>query len=121
MTEKRFQYNVNKNTIEYDGKFVAYLNSVDGCRIANHWNALYKENEQLRHDATILIQSNQDYRRENEQLKHRLAISEKANFVTALAEENKQLKRRNKKLEKHLRKFYSDEEWKLREALGDFE
>ena len=32
-------------------------------------NQLIKENEQLRHDATILIQSNQDYRRENEQLK----------------------------------------------------
>jgi regulator of replication initiation timing len=89
---------VNKNCIEYDGKFVAYLNSVDGCRIANYWNTLYKENEQLRHDATILIQSNQDYRRENEQLQ-----------------------RRNKKLEKHLRKFYSYEEWKLKEALGDFE
>ena len=32
---------------------------------------LAKENEQLRHDATILIQSNQDYRKENEQLKQR--------------------------------------------------
>lgn len=100
MTKKRFQYNVNKNCIEYDGKFVAYLNSVDGFRIANYWNTLYKENEEL---------------------KHRLAISEKANFITALAEENKQFKRRNKKLEKHLRKFYCDEEWKLKELLGDFE
>ena len=33
---------------------------------------LAKENEQLRHDATILIQSNQDYRKENEQLKKQL-------------------------------------------------
>ena len=74
---KRFSYNVNKNCIEYDGKFVAYLNSIDGCRIANYWNGLYKENEQLRHDATILIQSNQDYRRENEQLKHHLNRTEK--------------------------------------------
>lgn len=32
-------------------------------------NELHEENEQLRHDATILIQSNQDYRKENEQLK----------------------------------------------------
>ena len=62
-----------------------------------------------------------ELKQENEELKHRLAISEKANFVTALEEENKQLKRRNKKLEKHLRKFYCDEEWKLRELLGDFE
>ena len=30
---------------------------------------LLNENEQLRHDATILVQSNQDYRKENEQLK----------------------------------------------------
>ena len=33
-----------------------------------------------------------NYIEENEQLKHRLAISEKANFVTALEEENEQLR-----------------------------
>ena len=38
---------------------------------------LEKENEQLRHDATILIQSNQDYRKENEQLKKQLIDCEK--------------------------------------------
>jgi predicted RNase H-like nuclease (RuvC/YqgF family) len=32
-------------------------------------NELHETNEQLQHDATILIQSNQDYRKENEQLK----------------------------------------------------
>ena len=48
MTEKRFQYNVNKNTIEQDGKFVAYMNSVDGVRIANKLNVFKKENEQLK-------------------------------------------------------------------------
>ena len=48
MTEKRFQYNVNKNTIEQDGKFVVYMNSVDGVRIANKLNVLQNENEQLR-------------------------------------------------------------------------
>ena len=31
---------------------------------------LEKENEQLKHDATVLIQANQDYRKENEQLKN---------------------------------------------------
>ena len=55
MTEKRFTYNVNKNCIEYDGKFVAYLNSRDGCRIANYWNGLYKENEQLKKDRFICL------------------------------------------------------------------
>lgn len=32
-------------------------------------NELHEENKQLRHDATILIQSNQDYRKENERLR----------------------------------------------------
>ena len=36
---------------------------------ANRVGKLEKENEQLQHDATILILSNQDYRKENEQLK----------------------------------------------------
>lgn len=35
-------------------------------------NELKEENEQLKHDATILIQANQDYRKENEQLKSKL-------------------------------------------------
>ena len=48
MTEKRFQYNVNKNTIEENGKFVAYMNCVDGGRIAKKLNILQKENEQLK-------------------------------------------------------------------------
>ena len=38
---------------------------------------LLNENEQLQHDATILIQSNQDYRKENEQLKQQLIDCEK--------------------------------------------
>ena len=38
---------------------------------ANRVGKLEKENGQLRHDATILILSNQDYRKENEQLKQR--------------------------------------------------
>ena len=40
-------------------------------------NELHEENEQLRHDATILIQSNQDYRKENEELKQQLRHCEK--------------------------------------------
>ena len=42
-------------------------------------------------------------------------------LLNALNDEKEQLKRKNKKLEKHLRRFYSEEEWKLKEALGDFE
>lgn len=54
MTEnKRFQYNVNKNCIEYDDNFVAYVNSVDGFRIANKLNCLEKENEQLKKELKV--------------------------------------------------------------------
>lgn len=35
-------------------------------------NQLHEENEQLKHDATVLICSNQEYRKENEQLKSQL-------------------------------------------------
>lgn len=37
--------------------------------IADKLNKLEKENEQLKHDATVFIQANKDYRKENEQLK----------------------------------------------------
>lgn len=54
MIEKRFQYNVHKNTIEENGKFVAYVNSVDGVRIAKKLNVLQKENEQLKSEINML-------------------------------------------------------------------
>ena len=41
----------------------------DLCLLLNQMN---EENEQLKHDASILVQSNSDYRNENEQLKTRL-------------------------------------------------
>ena len=56
MTEKRFQYNVNKNTIEQNGKFVAYMNSVDGVRIANKLNVFQMENEQLKKENLDLLE-----------------------------------------------------------------
>ena len=73
MTEnKRFQYNVNKNCIEYDDNFVAYVNSIDGFRIANKLNCLEKENEQLKsreHDIALELNALVD---ENEQLKNKI-------------------------------------------------
>ena len=106
MTEKkRFQYNVNKNTIEYDGKFVAYVMNVDGYRIANKMNILLKENEQLKQTNQELndeLQKTMGYlalksgiEKENEQLKKRLI---------KLKEENAELKDENEKL-------WCDEEW----------
>jgi hypothetical protein len=38
-------------------------------KIVELLNELHEENKQLRHDATILIQANQDYRKENERLR----------------------------------------------------
>ena len=46
----KYQYNVNKNTIECDGYFVAYVNSLDGFRIANKLTVLAEENEQLKNE-----------------------------------------------------------------------
>ena len=47
MTKKRFQYNVNKNSIECDGKHFAYCNG-EQSKIAKKLNVLQKENEQLK-------------------------------------------------------------------------
>ena len=47
MTEKRFQYNVNKNSIEYDGKHFAYCNG-EQSKIAKKLNVLQKESEKLK-------------------------------------------------------------------------
>jgi len=40
--------------------------------LATKCSYLKKENEQLKHDATVLIYSNQEYRKENEQLKEEI-------------------------------------------------
>ena len=76
MTEKRFTYNVNKHTIECDGKFVAYVNSVDGIRIANKLSVLSHENEQLQSEVSKLtdllaseIEKNAKLLQENNSLK----------------------------------------------------
>ena len=74
MTAKRFTYDSKTVSILKDGEFWLDGNVDTACNhseICNELNALNDENEQLRHDATILIQSNQDYRKENEQLKQR--------------------------------------------------
>ena len=70
MTEKRFTRVITGS----DGSF-HYWDKVTDERITStleledKLNELNEENEQLKHDATVLIQANQDYRRENVQLK----------------------------------------------------
>lgn len=116
MTEKRFQYNVNKNTIKQDGKFVAYVNSVDGVRIANKLNVLQKENEQLKSE-------NEDMRRLINNISHQRdefhrGARENANRVGKLKKENEQLKSRIKELEKEINSLsYGEADWLIEEEL----
>lgn len=49
----------------YDGVDLTFK----GDSLETFLNELVEENEQLRHDATVLIQANTDYRKENAQLK----------------------------------------------------
>lgn len=60
-----------------------------------HWNTIDEDRDVWRYKCKRLEE-------ENEQLKHRLAISEKANFVTALEKENEQLKTQLKDCEKRV-------------------
>jgi len=110
MTEKRFQYNVNKNTIEENGEFVAYVNSVDGFRIANKLTTLAKENEQLKQSykefedecqstfnamsrkQNDLYRKNFKLKEENEQLKSSDTITDLETEIMKLKQENEQLK-----------------------------
>ena len=71
MTEKRFQYNVNKNSIEYDEKHFAYCNGGQS-KIAKKLNVLQKENEELKQKVDFYKYFQKDAReleKENEQLK----------------------------------------------------
>lgn len=65
---KRFTNTDNGFIVDYKSK-QKVLNLYD---VVDVLNELHEEKEQLQHDATILIQSNQDYRKENEQLKQEI-------------------------------------------------
>ena len=104
MTEKRFTYLDYKDTVRDNETGKEYHTWYED-NLLDLLNGLVEENEQLRHDATILIQSNQDYRKENEQLKFQLqntcyqkdefhrGARENANRVGKLEKENEQLKK----------------------------
>ena len=96
MTEnKRFQYNVNKNSIEYDGKHFAYCNGEQN-KIANKLDELAEENKDNKAMIEFLnIENNQIMN----ELKTRTQIQHQ------LEEENEQLKKENYELHKRLRDF----------------
>ena len=93
--DEKFYYNVNKNTIEYgDEKFIAYVNCVDGFRIANKLNTFLLENIELKEtnqelfdelqnktswlslrggELAILKKENEELRKENEDCKMMIA------------------------------------------------
>ena len=48
MAKKDFVYNINKNVIEKNERFFAYLDIIDAQRIVKELNILYKENQQLK-------------------------------------------------------------------------
>ena len=65
MTEKRFMIDDAGTLIDMQTRNT-YDYVSDVCGLLNE---LTEEKEQLKHDATVLICSNQEYRKENEQLK----------------------------------------------------
>ena len=89
MTEKRFTHKKWYNERQlFDGDesfaIVDVYNQAD--KICDKFNELAEENQRLKNDCSILVQSNQEYRKENEQLK----------------EENKELKKHIQELENRL-------------------
>jgi superfamily II RNA helicase len=83
MTEKRFQYNVNKNSIEYNEKHFAYCNW-EQSKIAKKLNELDEKwikelnlRETLQLDLQRVEEENKALKSENEQLKQLIKKLEK--------------------------------------------
>ena len=74
-------YEIDNNPsddLDESNLFYVYSTSEENVKqIVNKLNELVDENEQLRHDATVLILSNQEYRKENDELKqYKQAVSD---------------------------------------------
>ena len=92
MTEKkRFTWNSKEVVIDDNvtGNQLEVMDITEIDILIDLLNELHEENKQLQHDATILIQSNQDYRKENEQLKNENAKMKKE--LSLLAEFNQKV------------------------------
>ena len=69
MSEKRFKSTLDEDTMS----IMPYLVSDNGKKmtyeqVVDLLNELNEENQRLKNDCSILVQSNQEYRKENEQL-----------------------------------------------------
>ena len=73
MTEKQFQYNVNKNSIEYNEKHFAYCNGEQN-KITDKLNELNDENEVFKNSDNIaeLETEIMKLKEENKELKQQL-------------------------------------------------
>ena len=71
MNDKRFEMSDQSTVYRY-----SIIDNENGVLKVNECvillNKLNDENEQLRKDCTILVQSNQEYRKENEQLRQQV-------------------------------------------------
>ena len=73
--------------------FVENINSISDSErnwndVLDKLNEVAEENEQLKKDCTVLICHNQEYRKENEQLKHKLkSLNDNFNHLKRLFDE----------------------------------
>ena len=99
------------NLFYEDNKRLGYSeDEKDGSIVSNNHKEVVNRLSELKELNIELKRENKTFRKENGHLKHRLAISEKANFVTALEKENEQLKKENYELHKRLGDFKPFEE-----------
>ena len=86
-TNERFKL-VDDYLIEYDGDYFDLHKPSDIRSLVTVIKYVTGENEQLKKDCTVLIYHNQDYRKENEQLKHKLkSLNDNFNHLKRLFDE----------------------------------
>ena len=120
MTEKRYSYDPKQVAILKDGEFWLDGQIDTACNhseICNELNQLSEENEQLSHDATVLIYSNQEYRKENEQLKTK--NNAYLQDIEMFKEENTTLKLENQELHKLNQEYIDSLSDEKKETLSE--
>ena len=106
MTDKRFIIDDAGSLIDMHTRDTFdYVSDV--CDLLNEQ---YETIQQLQHDASILIQANQDYRKENEQLKFQLDECQNHKLYSRreLEKENEQLKKAIVETEKMVQSTYDE-------------
>ena len=119
MTEKRFRMETERINNTYCCRILekenilfevnnwgglSQSNNKEMEELVNRLNELHETNEQLQRDATTLIHSNQDYRKENEHLKQ--SFNEVLKDLEVRAFDKELLEKENEQLKKELDQFY---------------